>query len=242
MIKTAVFVEGQTELIFVRELLLKVFQYQNIALECFTLFTDGKFNATEYAFPNTQADLYFQIINVGNDASVLSRILRREQRLWNEGFTRIVGLRDMYSKDYRETVMNSTINPLVNGEFIKGTRARITSDNVYFCFAIMEVESWILGLRESFLKLDATLTADYIKTQLGLDLIDNDPEITYFHPATIVEKVLALVNRKYDKSKGEVSAILDSIDRDDFISLYNSNKCATFKEFCNFLSIGGLLN
>ncbi|MDI9365395.1 MAG: DUF4276 family protein [Flavobacterium sp.] len=241
MIKTAIFVEGQTELIFVRELLLKVFQYQNIALDCFTLFTDGKFNTTEYPFSNAGANFYFQIINVGNDASVLSRIVRREQRLWKEGFIRIVGLRDMYSKDYRDAVMNSTINQLVNEQFIKGTRARINSDKVYFCFAIMEVEAWILGLRESFLKLDATLTADYIKTQLGLNLVDNDPEITYFHPAAIVEKVFALANRKYDKSKGEASAILNSIDREDFISLYKSNKCASFKEFCDFLSIGELL-
>ena len=44
------FVEGQTELIFVRELLLKVFDFQNISLEYFNLVTDSNLRPAEYTF------------------------------------------------------------------------------------------------------------------------------------------------------------------------------------------------
>ena len=50
MVKTAIFVEGQTELIFVREYLLKLYGYNGVEVACFTLFTDGSRNSTEYPY------------------------------------------------------------------------------------------------------------------------------------------------------------------------------------------------
>ena len=64
MKKIAIFVEGQTELIFVREYLLKQFEYQGIDLECRNLFKDEKIQSAEYDFPNNEAEIHFQIINV----------------------------------------------------------------------------------------------------------------------------------------------------------------------------------
>jgi len=134
MIKTAIFVEGQTELIFVREMLLKMFGYQNISLECYTLFTDSNFNSTEYPFPNPEAEYYFQIINVGNDASVLTRMLRRQRQLFKSGFSKIIGLRDMYSREYRKLSKGAEINQELNQKFILAHRNQITSTNVFFLF------------------------------------------------------------------------------------------------------------
>ncbi len=235
MIKTAIFVEGHTELILVREMLLKMFGYTNISLDCFTLFTDSKFVPAEYAFPNEAAEFYFQVINVGNDNSVLSRILRRQERMWNEGFGKIIGLRDMYSREYREAVKNSTINAEVNQLFINGTRGQIKSEKVFFSFAIMEVEAWLLGLYKCFEKMDAHLTSNHIKEQLGIDLEKTDPEITFFHPANNVESIFKLAGKTYNKSKGDVSSVVSYIDREDYIELANSNKCASFKEFYEFI-------
>ncbi len=84
MKKIAIFVEGQTELITLRELLLRDFEY-NVDIECRTLFKPGKFHKTPYDSFAPAADFHFQIINVGNDNAVLQRILRREEYLWNAG-------------------------------------------------------------------------------------------------------------------------------------------------------------
>ena len=237
MIKTAIFVEGQTELVFVRELLLKVFEYQRIALECYTLFTDSSFIPAEYAFPNQEAEYFFQVINVGNDQSVLSRILRREEYMRHEGFVRIIGLRDMYSRQYREEAQNHKIDPILNQKFIVGARAQIKSTNTYFSFAIMEVEAWLLGLRKVFAKMDERLTAEFIEEKLGFNLDTIDAEEAFFHPANQVNDLFGLIGKHYNKSKGDINAIVSHIAREDYFELLESDKCASFKEFLHFLDL-----
>ncbi|SFE92160.1 protein of unknown function [Chitinophaga sp. CF118] len=237
MTRTAVFVEGQTELIFVRELLLKVFEYQNISLECFNLFTDTNFHPTDYAFPNPDAAHFFQIINVGNDKSVLTRILKRESYLKNAGFQRIIGLRDMYSGEYRDLVKNQSIDNDINQKFIDGHRSQIKSGDIFFSFAIMEIESWLLGLRRSFERMDNRLTPEFINEHVGFDLNTVDPEKTFFHPADNVHDIFQLVGQRYSKSKGDINALVSHIERNDYIELLESTKCNSFKEFYGSLQI-----
>lgn len=235
MIKTAIFVEGQTELIFVREFLLKMFKYQNISIECFNLFTDSNFHPTEYAFPNDAAEYHFQIINVGNDQSVLTRILRRENFMRESGFSRIIGLRDMYSKQYRDEVKTHSINENINKKFIEGHRKQLRSKDTFFVFAIMEVEAWLLGLRRSFEKMDERLTVEYIEQNLGFNLDTTDPETFFFHPANEVNSIFGLIEKSYNKSKSDINAIASYIDETDYEELISSTKCASFKEFVSCL-------
>jgi hypothetical protein len=241
MNKTAIFVEGQTELVFVREYLLKSFNYQDISIECYTLFTDVSLNKTEYAFPNSIANNFFQIINVGGDNSVLTRMLNREQYLWNVGFNRILGLRDMYSKNYRElTSKQGQIDESLNKEFIQETYNTLQSRAIYpdkidFCFAIMEGESWILGFHDCFEKINPLLNSTYINEKLGFDLEKLDPEITFFHPANVVKDIYQLVGENYSKSKGNIEAIMSTLQDEDFINLLNSGKCNSFKDFKNLI-------
>jgi len=239
MTKTAIFVEGQTELIFVREFLLKKFDYQNINLNCYTLFTNSDFNPTDYKFPNPNAKNHFQLINVGNDNAVLSRILKREKHLFDTGFTKIIGLRDMYSKLYREEAKNALIDPAINQKFIESHNEQISksenSDSIHFHFAIMEVESWLLGIRTLLTKIDSKLTNDFIKEQLDIDLKELDPETTFFHPAKTLEDIFALIGQDW-KKKGVVNSIVSRIEKSDYTDLRESSICQSFTGFCD--SIG----
>ena len=111
MKKIVIFVEGQTELIFTRELLLKCYEWQNIWIECYSLFNDRDLNPVDYSHKDPNAEFYYQIINIGNDTKVLSSILKRERYLFssNQSFDKIIGLRDMYSKEYREAAKSQVI-------------------------------------------------------------------------------------------------------------------------------------
>ena len=73
MKKVAVFVEGQAELILVRELLLKMYDYQNIGIDCYNLICDN-LDEAPYKYGNMEANNYYMIVNVGNDNSVLSKM------------------------------------------------------------------------------------------------------------------------------------------------------------------------
>jgi hypothetical protein len=235
MIKTAIFVEGQTELIFVREFLLKMFEYQNVAIECFNLFTDSNFHPTEYAFPNDAAEYFFQIINVGNDQGVLTRMLRREKFMWDSGFNRIIGLRDMYSKQYRDEVKDHKISEEVNKKFVEGHGQQLKSKDAFFIFAIMEVEAWLLGLRDCFEKMDNRLTIEYIEQKLGFNLDKIDPETFFFHPADKVDSIFKLIGKNYNKSKGDINALASFIDKIDYKELISSTKCTSFRNFVSCL-------
>jgi len=240
MKKIAIFVEGQTELIFIREFILKIFEYQNVNIECRTLFSDSNFLKAEYDFPETpndDAEYHFQIINVGNDNSVISRILKREKQMWNAGYIKIIGLRDMYSKAYREITRN--IDENVINEFILTHQNTINQktdnpNNISFCFAVMETEAWFLGFNR-FEQIDIRLTNQYIMENLGFDLNSIDPEISFFHPAYIISQIYQLVGKDYDKHKGDIEAIAKKIMKNDYDDLYLKEKCKSFKEFYNIL-------
>lgn len=244
MIKTAIFVEGQTELIFTRELILKFFEYQNVWVECYTLFNDQDLNPTEYSFPNDDAEMYFQILNIGNDKKVLSSILNREKYLLSEeqGFDKIIGLRDMYSKDYREIVKNSRIDEATNKRFIDTHQEVINANSadsgkINFHFAIMELETWLLGFEHLFERYHTDLHHQAIKDNLDLDLINIDPENEVFHPANTVNQILQIVGDSYDKKKGEVNKFMGRIDREHFVDLLQKDKCNSFNNYCESLQI-----
>ncbi len=238
MIKTAIFVEGQTELIFVREYLLRYFDFQDIALGCYSLFSDFEFIPVEYEFKPPESGHYFEIINVGMDGNVLTRLLRREKFLWKAGFQHVIGLRDMYSKNYRD--VSKVIDPAINLQFITENRRQINElainpERISFHFAIMETEAWILGLVQQFAQLDHRLTRVFIQSKLGYDLENIDPESSFFHPANELEKIYALVGQTYDKSKGDVNSIMSRVQKEHLAEPYLSSKCGSFTEFTNSL-------
>jgi hypothetical protein len=148
----------------------------------------------------------------------------------------------MYSKQYREEVRNAIIDDTLNQSFIEGSRATIDKrakmpHKIHFHYAIMEAEAWILGLYGCFAGMDARLTPHYIQSKLGFDLQALDPETTFFHPAKQMEAIYQLVGAKYNKSKGNIEAIMSHLQKDDFELLVYSEKCKSFKQFQDNLPI-----
>lgn len=238
MKKFAIFVEGQTELITVREFLLREFDYL-ISLECRTLFKPGELKETKYDFSNPAACIHFQIVNVGNDNAVLSRIIKRANQMWEAGYERIIGLRDMYSKAYREE-SPSAIDESLNQKFINGANTILKQmvecpEKIVICFAIMEVEAWFLGMYGVFQRIDSRLSDEYIKQELGIDLQEKDPEVEFFHPADQMENIYRLANKRYDKHEGDIEAIASVLEKDDYANLFIVDKCQSFNNFYNAL-------
>lgn len=235
MRKVAVFVEGQTELVFVREFLLKWFVYDGnqIGFECYNL-ENNDTHPTAFAYGSERSENYYLIVNVGNDNSVLSAIKTRLQLLLNKDYQVVVGLRDMYCKQYRNEVANATIKSEINELFISATNDQIAQiENgkaIKFHFAIMEIEAWLLGMPKIFSEKNALLTTDYIKQELNLDL-STDPETTIFHPAKELENIYSLVGDTYNKHLSDISSVMASLEKQDFISLIESGKCNSFKLF-----------
>ena len=237
MRKICVFVEGQTEQIFVRDFLLKWYEYDHIAIECYQIVRSDTYHA-EYDVPNPNAETFYQIINVGNDNRVLSFLLDRVEKLKEKGFERIIGLRDMYGKAYRDRSQSGVIDEKLNQSFISlakdSIEARLSSDAslVSFHFAIMEIEAWMLAMYPSLLKKFPELKEDDLRSVYN---IDEDIERTVYHPADTLNEVFQMAGSSYEKHKSDANSIVSYMDKEDFETLLNSGKSQTFKSFVEAL-------
>ena len=178
------------------------------------------------------------IVNVGNDNSVLSSIIGRLKFLRNKGFRLVIGLRDMYSSQYIRDAKKHEIVDEVSQRHANSVKdvLRDIEDGTFvdFHFAIMEIEAWFLGMDGFLERLDSRLTRDFVIKDLNINL-DADPENTIFHPAAELGKIYALVDKRYDKHKSDISSIMSLLTNDDFLRLINSGKCNTFKMFAESL-------
>lgn len=237
--KTAIFVEGLTEQVFVRELLYMWYDYDaaRLGVSCYKLFSDHYVDAP-YNIGDRDSEHFYQIINVGNDNTVLKTMIRQAQYYQNLGFLRVVGLRDMYSDQYKRLAEGSHIDEALCERFITGVQSEIARQNwsslLHMQFAIMEVEAWLLGMEDLFSRIDRALTVELVRTELEIDL-NRDPETQYFHPAATLKKVLALGGITYDKHESDISSIMRLLTKSDFIRLLESDKCSTFKKFISVL-------
>lgn len=235
--KTAIFVEGQTEYIFVRDFLCTWYEYDvtKLGLECYE-FRARNTNTLPYPVGSHDSEDFYLIYKVGNDQSVMSKMLKEAGRLKNTGYQLIIGVCDMYCDEYHKAVKDRTINPDVNNLFIKG-RHRIIEDSGFqdilqFHFAIMEAEAWLLGMYQFLPKIAPTLTQEFISQKLDID-ITADPEVTYYHPAKVLDDIYNLAGKHYGKHQSDICSITSTLSKQDYAGLINSGKCQSFAKFVN---------
>lgn len=233
--KVAVFVEGQAEYVFVRDFLCRWYDYDStlLGIECFSLRSD-LYNSEPYPFGDRKSVNYYQIVNVGNDRSVLSKMLKEAPRLQNAGFHQIIGLSDMYSDLYHVQTKERCIDVAVNQKLIDECQNSLNASSqrnlLSYHFAIMEVEAWILGMYQFLQQIDSSLTPQFIMSRLQID-ITADPEISFYHPAKVLDEIYRLAGRQYGKHLNEIASITSQFSKDDYARLLASGHCKSFNEF-----------
>lgn len=233
MSKVAIFVEGQSEQIFIRHLLLRTMDCSKVSFICLRLYA-GKTIPARFDYPNPHAEMSFLIVNVGQDEKVLSEIKEREEDLIKQGFDRIIGLRDMYSEKYLKR-SPSGIDNSVTRAFIDGWNSTIQSmsepSKIKMHIAIMELEAWFLAMYDIFSRINSILSVDYIEKELGFNLADIDPQNEFFKPAEEVYRIFQLVGARYQKSKHDVESICSQINTNDLCNAFKNGRCNRFKDF-----------
>lgn len=145
--KIAIFVEGDTELVFVRHFLNTWYNYDaNLyGFECYKLQSNNK-HTVPYPVGSRNSENFYEIIVVGNDNSVLSKMLSRAEELGNAGFSSIIGLRDMFCDKYHQASSHGrVVSTSLNAKFINMAQKEISQSllsnkqDIHLHFAIMEV-------------------------------------------------------------------------------------------------------
>lgn len=238
--KYAVYVEGQSEMLFVADVLQKYSNYDpsRCGFLCINL------NADDYeriSFPQ-QGDMssmdYYQIVNVNNDNLVVSKLKKDIPSLLAQGYNVIIGLRDVFGDVYKQ-LMNQKAE--INREMIEKMHSmQLTSIKPNGCdcrlhFAIMEYEAWMLALIEQYVVGKNKVFADLCK-QLNIDMTSFvAPEESVFHPFPLVQKIFRACGDDYHKHGKESFSFLSTLECGDYDRLRNSGKCASFSKFISSL-------
>lgn len=232
--KKALYVEGVTEAGFVYRLIGEHYgwDWTLFRLECLNL--DPKEAANDLQnYGDEKAPDYFLIYDSCSDQAVSSDIKNRIVSHQKAGFDKVIGLRDVYSENFK-ALYPQQFNTQSIASFIKDMRDTLAEFDpngvTRLCFAIMEIEAWLLAIEDVFHRIDSRIDGQWLLTKVNVD-VSKDPEQEYYHPYSRLEDVFASISKPYGKHWEAIKDVIFKLVQDDFDTLYHSGKCASFREF-----------
>lgn len=204
MKKISIFVEGQTERIFVEKLLSEYFTSGKLKTISCKLIGERLTKILELG-NNINPEFYVLIFDVGGGERAVSVMLERADAMINsQGYNFLFALRDLNP----ELIANK--NALIDK--IERLFANYTfKDRMRFILAIKEIEAWFLGDYNLFSRINPSLTPQYIQSQTGYNLVNDNPE-DYDRPAQIIDDISQLIGQRYKKKAKDAYRITHRID------------------------------
>lgn len=211
MKKLAVFVEGQTEQIFVKRLIEEIAGAKKVHFHLLRG-VGGKRQPRRFLQMSTRESLngphggyYVMIFDSQNDGRVASDIRERYDGLVEKGYVGVVGLRDVHPQP-RSAIAK------IRTRMAYGIKTKPIK--VEYVLSVMEVESWFMAEWSHFLRLDSRLSFDWISSVLGADPSVCDVE-AIDRPALELDKIYSLAGIRYDKRRDVVQKTVDILDYEE---------------------------
>ena len=222
----AIFVEGQTELIFVERLLFEIFGYQGLRIERETQHGGFYHEIGVRGAPPANVCHNVLLVNCACDGKVLSAIEERANKLRNAGYDRILGLRDIYPtpSDELEEIYELTANRLVSMPL-----------PCKLVIAVREIEAWFIADTEHFGHYNPLLTSAFIQQKIGVDVVQQDVE-QIPHPAELLRKIYNLVGGTYGKKLKEAHRVVNILNY-EYLYLEAPDSVPALKKFVDELDV-----
>lgn len=214
MRKIAFFVEGQCEQLFINKLLKEIAGYKNISITLKEISGGGKkyrkprmetvLNQphTNPAQPKYEALIY----DCHNDERVKSEIMDNMTTMAAQGYSIIVGLRDLYPNTLEDLAkLKQGLNYVPPKDL-----PLIIPFNVVV--AVHEVEAWFLAENSHFLRINPGLKASLItNSNIGFNPFVDDVTLRK-NPASDLNNIYRLVAMGYKKKYKQVQRTVDRLD------------------------------
>lgn len=206
MKRLAIFVEGQTEHVFVSQLINEIAGEKRafVAIEKWKKNKAGEriFTAIDVTKVPTDEKYYVLIRDCGSDSCVKSDIRESCEKLAQTGYEKIIGLRDVYPRSAADI-------PNLRKYLSYGMPMRFIP--IHLVLAVMEVESWFLAEVSHFKKIDPRLTLSLISSILMFDPSIEDVESRH-HPSQDLDNIYSVAGLRYSKKKRSVQRTVNAID------------------------------
>jgi hypothetical protein len=194
MNRLGIFVEGETEQLFVEKLTRELAGSRRLYIEL-TRARGGVSTRRRTAFVKdgdklVGIDYYVLIVDCGGDGGVKSRLVEDYQNLVRKGYQALIALRDV-PRDRAKLAR-------FQAEWPRG----IPTDPiaVVCVLAIMEIEAWFLAEHTHFRHINEKLTAELVLERLGFDT--TGPNMRgRDRPAQDLDNAYQLVDERYQKGR-----------------------------------------
>lgn len=202
--KLAIFVEGQTEQIFLEKLLEAIAGKKNIDVQSLVYSHTplAKLELTKKRILGGNVKYFVLLMNCQNDEKVKSVILEQRQSLAQAGYSLILGLRDLYPKTIAD--LATTKRNIAYGLPTAGVPT-------YIVLAVAEVEAWFLQDYSHYAKIDARLDHTTFKNKFGFDpVVDSAEQIAW--PSNLLHKIYQSAGKAYKKNRNHVERTVGTLD------------------------------
>jgi hypothetical protein len=201
--RLAVFVEGQTEQLFMQKMLIEVAGRHNITINVVQARGRGQSRAVTLEGQSSSSTPYYALIcDCGTDNRVASDILENYAGLVTAGYHLVLGLRDIHPAPDAEI-------PL-----IRNAVSRILPKGVvpaHLVLVIREIEAWFIVEDRHYPTIHQELNADLIRQKLDLNTATVDAE-SIPCPAATLHAAYQLKGRAYRKDRARVERTVDALD------------------------------
>lgn len=205
MHKLGIFVEGQTELLFVERLLQEIANANQLTMELFGA-SGGASGPLRMTYlrgcRSADAKHYVQIVNCQSDGNVKPYIRDRYAQLAGANFWGAIGLRDVFP-------LSSAQVPYLRSALPQGIQTKPVK--VEFILGVMEIEAWFIAETSHFLRLSPILTSANIAAHVGFDPAVIDLQ-TRLNPAADLNSIYHLAGLAYTKRQKNCMRTVDNLD------------------------------
>ena len=218
MKKIAIFVEGETEYDFIKRLLQEVTGKENINIIANRMFGGNKnseilrvsslYDEVIYDNVNVQASVFIS----GNMDNVTSDIREQKDRLILQGFSKIIGLRDVRGNQNNQKLTHDDLPRIEQlHRFVERTCLPMPTQIIT---AVMEIETWFLAETNHYDKIDDRLTKDFVlsKTEdLGFNPYSDNLTLR-LEPKEDLRNLYGLVKKMYSKKETVRNKTINCLD------------------------------
>lgn len=199
MEKLAIFVEGQTERLFVERLITAMAGHRHFHIDAIQAYGGGRiiprcWEEIHATRPHPKTHYYILIYECTNDSRVLSDIREHYQTLADQQYHAIIGIRDVYPQ-------HAPAIATIREDF--KTYLPKTPLGTTLILAIMEIEAWFIGEHTHFARLHSALTVPTLTGKLGYDPSIHDVTLIP-SPSNDLRVAYSLAGLSYNKSHNNV--------------------------------------
>lgn len=202
--KLALFVEGQTEQIFLESLIREIAGAKNIYFDRRVVSANSliTLRQTNVIPQDPDAQYFVLLVNCQNDERVKSVVLDQRDSLARAQYTLILGLRDLYPQ---------LLQNLAKIEATLSYRVPTKGLPTHILLAVAETEAWFLQEHTHFSRIDPRLDVATFKAIFGFDPLTESAE-TLPAPAAMLHQIYSSVGKAYHKDRKRVERTVDALD------------------------------